>query len=326
VENVRTCLEHGATKCWLICRRKNITMPRVLSWFINQSVYPPPGAMLLDAMRPMYDLIPEDPWAYYSIVCNKDRTAATIRQKARFGIGDVYFLASYYGKVETVVDSIKRLVPREIVMDSGLRIEVEHFIKVLGFKADMSLDKLAGIREMVGFFANGDWRRWVFTESPGVDAGRFGGTSLSPGAISTVETYSYFLNYPKDAAALLETQVLPRHKADKDKGMPAYQWDVRQSASIGMIMSSGVVPGLAELGGSYADLNRMKEREAHPLEKFVDEVAEEWYGYCKMFREADDTRPVLEYPYSYEFVRDLVERNDRQGEEEMIRQAERSAA
>ena len=42
--------------------------------------------------------------------------------------------------------------------------------------------------EMVGFFPNGDWRTWVCCEFPGIDAGRFGGTSLSPAAISNAET------------------------------------------------------------------------------------------------------------------------------------------
>lgn len=72
VENVRTCLEHGASKVWLICRRKNLAMPRMLSWFINQSLYAPPGAMCLDAMKPMYSLIPDDPWNFYCVVANKE--------------------------------------------------------------------------------------------------------------------------------------------------------------------------------------------------------------------------------------------------------------
>ena len=43
-------------------------------------------------------------------------------------------------------------------------------------------------QEMVGFFPNGDWRTWVCCEFPGIDAGRFGGTSLSPAAITNAET------------------------------------------------------------------------------------------------------------------------------------------
>jgi len=323
VENVRTCLEHGARQVWLICRRKNISMPRVISWFCNQSLYPPPGAMVLNAMKLMYDCIPDDPWSFYSIIANADRTTATIRQKARFGIGDVYFLAQYYGKVELVVDGIKRLAPSELVMDSGERLYADHLIKVLGFRPDESVDKLMGTREMAGFFVNGDWRRWVFSESPGVDAGRFGGTSLSPGLIQTVEFFTWFVNYPRDVVPLVNSGMLPTKKPDKDKGIPAYIWDTRQSSGISMLLSSGIVPGLAELGAVYGPLARAKMLEAHPMEQFIDECAAEWYKYCEMFREPGDDRPFPKYPYTHEFIKELCERNDREGEAEIRRQQER---
>jgi len=326
VENVRTCLEHGASKVWLICRRKNLAMPRMLSWFINQSLYAPPGAMCLDAMKPMYSLIPDDPWNFYCVVANKERTIATLRQKARFGIGDVYFLAQYCKKVELVVDTIKRLTAKEIVMESGDRLYADHFIKVLGFRADERVDKLMGTKEMVGFFANGDWRRWIFTESPGVDAGKFGGTSLSPGLIQIVEFHSWFVNYPKDVVPVLDSQMLPRKKADPEKGQPAFVWDTRQSSMIGMLLSGGVVRGLAELGAIYGPLNRAKMLEAHPLEQFIDEAAEEWNMYCKMFKDPDDDRPPPPYPYTHDYVRALCERNDREGEEEFIKQMAKSGS
>ena len=147
IENVRTCLEHGASKVTLICRRRNIAMPRVVDWFINQSIYPPPAAMVLDAMKPMYDFLGIDVWSFYAVQANADRTAATIRQKSRVGIGDFYFLATYYGKAETVVGEIKRLRTTDILMESQERVEAKHFIKVLGFKADPKIDKLFGTRE-----------------------------------------------------------------------------------------------------------------------------------------------------------------------------------
>lgn len=325
VENVRTCLEHGATKVFLICRRKNIAVPRVVDWFINQSLYPPSAAMLLDMMKPMYDMIPDDPWDYYAVQGNKDRTHATIRQKSRFGIGDVYFLASYYGKVECVVDTIKRLRFYEVVLESGRVLTAEHFIKVLGFQPEMKIDSIIGIKEMVGFFANGDWRRWVVTEYPGIDAGRFGGTSLSPGAIQLVESMSWFINYPKDVIPLFEPGVLLRRKADKESNRPAYVWDPRSGSQITMLLGSGIVPGLAERGAIYGPLNRAKQLQAHPLEKYVDECAEDWKSYCELFKQQGDDRPFPPYPYTHEYVRELCARQDKEGEEEMLRVAMRGA-
>eukprot|EP00418_Pyrodinium_bahamense_P058715 CAMPEP_0179161796 /NCGR_PEP_ID=MMETSP0796-20121207/79224_1 /TAXON_ID=73915 /ORGANISM="Pyrodinium bahamense, Strain pbaha01" /LENGTH=605 /DNA_ID=CAMNT_0020863937 /DNA_START=68 /DNA_END=1885 /DNA_ORIENTATION=- len=325
VENIRTCVEHGAEKVWLVCRRKNIAMPRVVSWWINQSLYPPPGAMMMEFMQPMYDLIPDDPWNYYGIMANKDRTTCTVRQKSRFGIGDVYFLACYYKKAEVVVDSIKRLKPHQILLEGGEKLEADALIKVLGFRPDDSVDKLMGIKEMVGFFVNGDWRRYVCTEFPGVDAGRFGGTSFSPGQIQNSECMTWFINFPKDLGPLWDSQMLPRHKANKETGYPAYVWEPRLGSSVSMVLSGGIVPGLAQLAASYGPLNRAKQLECHPLEQFVDECAEEWMNYCKMFKEQGCDIEPLPYPYTHEFVREFVERNDREGEEDAAKQAARMA-
>jgi len=325
VENIRTCLEHSAEKCYLICRRKNIAMPRVISWWINQSIFPAPGGLMMDAMCKMYDLIPDDPWSYYAVNANKDKTAATIRQKSRFGIGDVYFLACHYGKAECIVDEVKRLKQTSIILESGAKVDTDHVVKVLGYYPDSFVDKLMGVKEMVGYFVNGDWRRWIWSESPGVDAGKFGGTSLSPGAIQVSETYSWCLNYPKDLIGLFDSQMLPKNKADLDKGKVAYVWDQRTGATVSMTMSGGIIPGLAELGALYGPLNRAKQLEAHPLEKFIDECTEDWNNYCKMFQKPGDDRPFPKYPYTKEFVRKLVEDCDAEGQADADRQAARAA-
>eukprot|EP00408_Alexandrium_pacificum_P016813 CAMPEP_0171188184 /NCGR_PEP_ID=MMETSP0790-20130122/17700_1 /TAXON_ID=2925 /ORGANISM="Alexandrium catenella, Strain OF101" /LENGTH=606 /DNA_ID=CAMNT_0011653257 /DNA_START=145 /DNA_END=1965 /DNA_ORIENTATION=- len=326
VENIRTCVEHGAAKVWLVCRRKNLACPRVVSWWINQSLYPPPGAMMMEFMTPMYDLIPDDPWAYYGVMSNKDKTTATIRQKSRFGIGDVYFLACYCKKAEVIIDAVKRLKPRMVLLEGGEKLEADCLIKVLGFRPDESVDKLMGIKEMVGFFVNGDWRRWVCTEFPGVDAGKFGGTSFSPGAIQNSEYMTWFVNYPKDLGPVWDSQILPKHKVNKDTGYPAYVWEPRLGSSVSMMLSGGVIPGLARLANEiYGPFNRQRQLECHPLEQFVDECAGEWNNYCKMFKEQGCEVEPPPYPYTYDFVRELCDRNDREGEEDAIRQAQRMA-
>ncbi|CAE7223970.1 unnamed protein product [Symbiodinium sp. CCMP2592] len=281
VENVRTCLEHGAAKVTIICRRRNIAIPRVVDWFINQSLYPPPAAMVLDAMKPMYNFLDVNVWDFYAVQANSDRTNATIRQKSRFGIGDFYFLATCYGKAETVVGEIKRLRATDILLESSESVVAEHFIKVLGFKADPKIDKLFSTREMVGFFPNGDWRTWVCCEFPGIDAGRFGGTSLSPSAITNAEMMKWCINYPREMLALLDANVLPRQKADSKTGRPAYQFEPRAGAQITMV-TVGSLPGLAELPENGALLKRQKMLTAHPMEVYVDECANEWYDYCQM--------------------------------------------
>lgn len=40
LRNIRTCCEYGAKHIWVVCRKRNLTCPRVVSWFINQARMP----------------------------------------------------------------------------------------------------------------------------------------------------------------------------------------------------------------------------------------------------------------------------------------------
>jgi hypothetical protein len=136
VENVRTCCEFGAYKAYMICRRKNIACPRVISWMANRSFVPLTCVEFLDFMKPMYDLLGWDVWSYYSVSCNEKRTTCMINQKARFGIGDIYFLSQYMGKLEVICEAggIKKLTKDGVHLDSGRKVEnVGVILKLLGF-------------------------------------------------------------------------------------------------------------------------------------------------------------------------------------------------
>lgn len=328
VENVRTCLEYGAEKCFMLCRRKNITIPRCVDWLINSNIYPVNAALMLDAMKPYYALGGEDPWDYYAV--NRARGGkASIAQKSRFGIGDVYFLAVWYGKAETVVDEVKRFTPSGITLENTARyLDVQHAIKVLGFQAgDPKVDSLFKIKEMTGYHVNGDLRRAICSEFPGVDAGKFGGTSFYPGFLLFTEIIAWFYLYPKDFALALDTGFLPRRKANPDdSSRSAYMWDPRNGGTVAMILTGGAVPGLAEhVAATHATVGRSKMYACHPLESFVEACAEEWKSYCKMFHKSGDDRPYPPYPYTVESMQAWVRKNDEEGEEEMKAMTARNA-
>ncbi|CAE7698912.1 unnamed protein product [Symbiodinium microadriaticum] len=62
VENLRTCMEFSCRQAYMVCRRKNLACPRVVSWFINQSVHPINGPLTMKSFLPMYNLLGFDPW------------------------------------------------------------------------------------------------------------------------------------------------------------------------------------------------------------------------------------------------------------------------
>merc|ERR1712151_895127 len=127
--------------------------------------------------------------------------------------------------MEVVVDKggIKKLSKTTVHMDSGRKLEnVNVILKLLGFVGELDNDRLLQVKEMHGFWANGDPRRYLVAEPVSVMASNMGGTSLSPGALNWSVMGIYFINFPQDfvtgAAAM---GMLPRHGSDmSDEGTP----------------------------------------------------------------------------------------------------------
>merc|ERR1712048_1530495 len=120
---------------------------------------------------------------YHSVHANEARTNVTIMQKARFGIGDVYFIAINMGMCEVIIDKVKRLSKGAMHLEGGRLLTCNVILKLLGFVGDFEVDRLLHIKEMNGYWVNDDNRRFTASEGPGVSANNFGGTSLSPGVI-----------------------------------------------------------------------------------------------------------------------------------------------
>lgn len=57
LRNIRTCCEYGAKHIWVVCRKRNLTCPRVVSWFINQARI----LLRLLLLRDLFSL-PEKSW------------------------------------------------------------------------------------------------------------------------------------------------------------------------------------------------------------------------------------------------------------------------
>jgi len=320
VENVRTCVEYKASKVFMICRRKTISMPRVVSWLTNQSLQFISAALTMEAMGPMYDLIGVNQWGYYCVFANETRTTVNLRQKSRFGIGDVYFLCMYHGYVEHIVDDIKRVSHHKIHLISGRTIEnVPIMLKLLGFNGDFSNDKLMRLKELYGWWVNKDYRRYVVAEPLGVDANNFGGTSFSPGAIVWSEQYVHLLKYPKDWDIIHNSGALPTHVADEDNDRPAYVVEARHGAMT-QISLNGLVPALGERGTITGALAHLRMWQMHPLDSFLAAAKKEWDEWGKQLREMGyDDLPHPEYPYTEDIVKVYLEKEHQNYREQEAR-------
>lgn len=317
IENVRTSVEHRAKQIYILCRRKHLAMPRMTSWFVNNSFFPIAGPTFINHMKPMYDLFGEDPWDYHSVTSNTARTMATVNQSARTGIGDIYFLARYYGKVNVIQSSVLRLTRKDIILDIGTDLTMESrtlscsvIIKSLGFEPDLGGDKLMQCTELTGYWINGDHRRSAVSDLRSLYASNFGGTSLSPGAIVWCAALLHVLHFPKDFEAFMATGACPVHKAEPDKNYPAIVISAKDGSTLMMIVSNSLPWAADDLNAKQA-IKRAKNQGCHSLEQVQKLCEEEWFRYCEVFKEQGDNRPFPPYPYSLQDMQKAVEDQDR---------------
>lgn len=325
VENVRTCVEFHVKKIYMICRRKTLAMPRVVSWLINQSRDFISAGLMLEAMGPMYDLIGVDQWQYYAVSSNGSRTNVHIRQASRFGIGDVYYLAMYYGKCEHLVDDIKRVSRHRVHLKSERTLEdVTSLLKLLGFTGEFENDKLMKLKELFGFWCNKDFRRYIVAEPLGVDANNFGCTSFSPGGISWAEQQVHMLAYPKDWAYIKDNSVMPVHTADPSIDRPAYVVEARHGALVGITLGA-IIPMIAERNAVTGPLKRTRMWQIHPPRKFLELAAQEWTKYSEQFQaEGLCDLPPPPYPYTLDLVESYLRKEQEAYDDAERMQRERS--
>mmetsp|Transcript_17374 Transcript_17374/g.50815 ORF Transcript_17374/g.50815 Transcript_17374/m.50815 type:complete len:631 (-) Transcript_17374:57-1949(-) len=323
VENVRTCVEYAVKKIFMVCRRKTLAMPRIVSWLCNQSMQFISAALTMEAMSPMYGLIGCDHWSYYAVYANEARTTVTLRQKSRFGIGDVYFLAMYYEMVEHIVDDVKRLSQNKIHLMNGRTLDdISSILKLLGFNGEFNNDRLFKLKELYGFWANRDFRRYIVAEPLGVDANNFGGTSFSPGAISWSEQQVHLFHYPKDWVPVMESGAMPVHVADESIDRPAYVVEARHGALVGVSIGS-LIRGIGDRGAVTGPLANLRSWQIHPIDKFIECARKEWEMWIRQIESHGYTKPAPPYPYTIEMVNGYLEKEKdsyREMEARMMRQ------
>jgi len=311
VENLRTCLEKSAQSCYIVCRRKNLTMPRAVSWFINQSSFPPTAAEVLAAMTPMYRVANDDPLGYYAVSAD----AAAIQQTTRFPVSDFVFLAQYYGRAEIVIGEVKRLLHQMVMLEDGRKLEVNCIVKAIGFTASFEFEAIMHSSKMFGFWPDADFRRWIYCESIGVDFMNISTTSLSPLAMRAATIPLHFLAFPKpDFRELVDAGSMHWNSPDAENNQPAYVLSARNSMYvIGLVVT--FAPALQEV--DYEVVKRKRQQQCHPTDAFINEAASEWSSYCKVLAGTDSGQEPPTYPYTVEFMTDLAAKSETEGKKRM---------
>jgi len=306
VENIRTCCEFAAKKVFIVTRRKNLPSPRVPCWFVHQGPYPTPGRMVLKMFEPMFELCGMgDPWTYWSVHTDRTRYNVTIIQASRFGIGDVTFLAHAYGILEYVEDEMKRVSHHTLHLKSGKKVEnVTGIIKSLGLLGDFSVDKLHGMKEMVGRWCAGDFRRCLAVDDPGMNAANFTTFSLGIGIYGQVKNYKYLHDNPNEYYKMEKLGIkdsLPVSKPRDDIQKPAYVTDVKYAMAVGITI--GQFCPHADIASRESGAYKYAlYHKVHPTDKFLAYCQEDWEKYQKMFKEQVNSHEYIPYPYTRELL------------------------
>jgi hypothetical protein len=308
MENIRTCLENCCKKIYLLCRKLNLTCPRPISWFINQSNPPITAAHCLDMLQHTYKHIGIDPWEIHSVRGNSARTNATVIQKTRFGIGDVYFLAHMYGLMEIKIGNVKRCSHKTLHLDTGDTIECDCVLKCTGCLGDWKVDKLLKIKEMVGFWVNGDSRRVCTGEADGIQAASFGSTTGGPGMHNMIRSMLHFWDCPADFNRLEQdgiTKQLPVHRAgEPNEEFPAYFYTANHAQGTAILLTSAC-PMLQYLTKDEGAYKHFIQTHCLPLKRLIQEAKADWEHYEKLFRDEEmvpaDT-PYIPYYVTEEFM------------------------
>eukprot|EP00933_Yihiella_yeosuensis_P058411 TRINITY_DN5887_c0_g5_i1.p1 TRINITY_DN5887_c0_g5~~TRINITY_DN5887_c0_g5_i1.p1 ORF type:complete len:627 (+),score=105.47 TRINITY_DN5887_c0_g5_i1:85-1965(+) len=304
IENVRTLLEHRAKKVFVLCRKRNICGMRVASWLVGQSEVPVPGTIIMEVFQKMYDLVGWDVWSAHSVKTDANRTFAHVSQKTVFGVTDVYFLAGYYGLMEVVVDEIKRLTHHCAHLKKGRKIECEVIVKAVGTLPDFQMDKMLGVKELVGVWANGDPLRPIGCNGMFVEARNFGSFSSGPAFATTVVMFNWFIDYPDDFEIV--RGMMPKKKAGE---APCY---VPSATHLLPTMTAmNTIPMLGAAMAVSDGLKARKQKEAHPPKQYIAECKAEWEMYIAQFKKDGmvDGRPEPPYPYTVEMCEDWTNRS-----------------
>jgi len=304
VENIRTCCEYGVEKVYLVTRRKNLPSPRLPCWFVHQSIIPVPASMVLNSFGPMFQNCGfGDPWEYHSVYASKDRSKCTISSASRFGIGDVTFLAVAWGRCEFVVDVVKRFTQHCLHTERGVKLEgVTVVIKCLGLIADFGADRLHKVREFVGPWPSGDFRRIISADALGMHAANF--TTFSAGIAGYGESVKckFLLDFPQEFQRLVSTgvvEMLPRSKATDTK--PAHQMDSQYAQTSAMIIE-GNLPRLSQKMVGLDDYMSAMYHAVNPTEKFFVECKASWDQYQEDWWKMGFEHEYVPYPYTEETV------------------------
>jgi len=260
---------------------------------------------VLKMFEPMYKLAGfGDPWEFHAVHANSARTNVTILQNSRFGIGDVTFLMVAWGLLEFVIATVKRCSRHTLHLSNGDKLEnVTIVLKALGLLGDWQVDKLHNMKQMVGMFVEGDFRRPLMIDATGMNAANFTTFSTGIGSTDFAITTKFLFEYPKEWYKVQDAclKSLPKHREEPEFDKPAYVTDVK-FAMTGGIMLGGFVPRIGTLTSGFSRYKYTMYHKSHGTDRALNVAKGEWDAYQEEWKSRGIEHDYVQYPYTKEMM------------------------
>ncbi|CAL1128339.1 unnamed protein product [Cladocopium goreaui] len=172
--------------------------------------------------------------------------------------------------MEVMVDEIKRLTNGCAQTKKGKKIKCQVILKAVGVIPDPQIDKMLGLKELVGLWVNGDPLRAVCCNGMFVEAQNFGSFASGPPFAQLARALRWFVDYPSDFEVI--RPILPKLKSSPEK--PAYVPSATHM--LPTFSSFNLIPMMAAEMSVYNALKHLKQRARHPPNKYIAECRAEW--------------------------------------------------
>jgi len=222
-------------------------------------------------------------------------------------------LAVAYGRLEYVQDTLKRINKSKLILTQGRELDdINIILKALGLLGDYTLDRFHRMKQVVGQFCDGDFRRIYEIDATGMNAANFA-TFSQLGGMGSIRTYKYLHDYPKEFYRVQEQLMaqLPAHKANEKEDKPCHVTDVKFAMTAGMTLE-GLIPNLSKLGAFDGEYKHRLYHKTHPLDKFLEEAVQSWNDYQKKWQSEGFDHQYIPYPYTREMVHQFFENYSKQ--------------
>merc|ERR1740138_1905574 len=170
---------------------------------------------------------------------------------------------------------------------------------------------------------DGDWRRWIQSDVSAIDASRFNGVNLSPPAASMSKMILWYHEHPADSERALQADMLPRRRAEPERGRPAYHWLPREVVMAGTLLGC-MVPELMAFEEGNSKFKKDTIHALAPAEKYLVAVKDDWEHYCDMFQPSRPNIVRPEYPYTLEMINEMLRMEEELEEKEKSKTEKRT--